>query len=191
VEEAVGLAAEVPCLSRTLIPMPDGWSSPLLDFSTADIPEATDTRVGDLSLKRNVGLLLAHLVGWRGVLFLDDDIRDLSPRTVLRAAGALRPGWATGMIAEDFPDNSVVCHALRLSGAPQGVFVSGSALAVDTTTVAPSFRRSTTRTGCSHTTGCGVAGSRRAASYGRLRTVPSRAPAGRCGRSSATCWPRG
>jgi hypothetical protein len=135
VEEAAGLAAEVPGLRRTLIRIPDGWSSPLVEFGTADIREATDTRVGDLSLKRNLGLLLAQLVGWRGVLFLDDDIRDLSPRTVLRAAGALRPGWATGMIAEDFPDNSVVCHALRLSGQPQEVFVSGSALAVDTTTV--------------------------------------------------------
>jgi hypothetical protein len=135
IKEAARLAAEMPGLAWTLVDLPAGWTSRLVDFRTAEVPAATATRVGDLSLKRNIGLLLAQLAGWRGVLFLDDDIRDLSPRTVRRAASALRPGWATGMIAEEFPDNSVVCHALRLSGRPQQVFVSGSALAVDTTTV--------------------------------------------------------
>ena len=104
----------------------------MLEFSTSEIPAATRTRLGDLSAKRNIGLLLARLVGWHGVLFLDDDIRDVSPRTVRAAGDALRPGRATGMIAADFPDNSVVCHAARLAGLRQDVFVSGSALAVDT-----------------------------------------------------------
>jgi len=35
------------------------------------------------------------------------------------------------MSVQDYPDNSVVCHARRAVGAYQDVFVSGSALAVD------------------------------------------------------------
>jgi hypothetical protein len=35
------------------------------------------------------------------------------------------------MSVEDYPDNSVVCHARREVGEKQGVFVSGSVLAVD------------------------------------------------------------
>ena len=131
-QEAAGLADEVPGLSWTLVDLHGGWRGELPPAGTAEMPEAATTRVGDLSLKRNLGLLLARAAGWQGVLFLDDDIRDLSPRTVRRAAAALRPGWAAGMLAEEFPDNSVACHALRLSGREQDVFVSGSALAVDT-----------------------------------------------------------
>ena len=35
------------------------------------------------------------------------------------------------MMVTDFPDNSVVCHAHRETGAPQDTFISGSALAVN------------------------------------------------------------
>lgn len=135
VEEAAALAVEVPDLDWTLVDLDGGWPGELLELGTSQIPEAVASRLGDLSLKRNLGLLLAHLAGWDSVLFLDDDIRDLSPRTVRRAASILRPGRATGMIAEEFPDNSVVCHALRLSGVRQDVFVSGAALLVDCSTV--------------------------------------------------------
>ena len=136
VAEASGLVDEVPDLSCTLVDLHEGYrNDQLLPFGTGELPEAAAARLGDLSVKRNLGLLLARLVGWRSVLFLDDDIRDLSPSTVRLAASILRPGRATGMTVEDFPDNSVVCHALRLSGRAQDVFVSGAALAVDTTTV--------------------------------------------------------
>jgi hypothetical protein len=139
VEEAAGLAEEVPDLAWTSVELPAGWSSELLEFSTSEIPQATRSRLGDLSTKRNIGLLLARLLGWRGLLFLDDDIRDLSPRTVRAAAYGLRPGRAAGMIPTDFPDNSVVCHAARKAGRRQDVFVSGSALAVDTRKITSFF----------------------------------------------------
>lgn len=138
-DEAAGLAVEVPDLSWTLVDIREDSASDLLRFGTGEIREASQSRVGDLSRKRNIGLLLAHLAGWRGLLFLDDDIRDLSPRTVRTAASVLRPGRAVGMVATDFPDNSVVCHALRLCGGAQDVFVSGSALAVDTTSIESFF----------------------------------------------------
>jgi hypothetical protein len=43
----------------------------------------------------------------------------------------LRSFSAAGMWVTDFPDNSIVCHANRVTGGSQDVFVSGAALAVD------------------------------------------------------------
>jgi hypothetical protein len=101
----------------------------------ADQSEVRVARLGDLSRKRNLGLYLAHLCSWRTLLLLDDDIRELSLRTVRWATETLPSGGVTGMLAQDFPDNSVVCHARRAAGLPQRVFISGSALLVDTTRV--------------------------------------------------------
>ncbi|GIM97934.1 hypothetical protein Ato02nite_097270 [Paractinoplanes toevensis] len=86
---------------------------------------------GNLSSKRNLGLLLGQLAGWRTVIFLDDDICGLETNAVQSAAKALSHHAAVGMPAVDFPDNSVVCHANRRASRRQDVFVSGSALAVD------------------------------------------------------------
>lgn len=132
--EAAGLAREVPGLSCTLVDLREGWTSELLEFRTSRFEAATRRRNSDLSTKRNIGLLLARMSGWRRILFLDDDIR-LDADLVRGAAGTLRPGRATGMRALDFPDNSVVSHALREVGVDQDVFVSGSALLVDTSRI--------------------------------------------------------
>lgn len=90
-----------------------------------------------LSTKRNIGLLTARMAGWDTVLFLDDDIRGIGPDAVRLAAGDLDPGGmgpasAVGFAVRDWPDNSVACHANRLAGGEQDVFVGGSALLVDT-----------------------------------------------------------
>jgi hypothetical protein len=83
-----------------------------------------------------VGLVLARMLGWQRIFFMDDDIRDIDA-TELRSAVSLLAGdehyYSVGMPANEFPDNSVVCHARRAIDKPQGVFVSGSALAVDCT----------------------------------------------------------
>lgn len=92
-------------------------------------------RNSDLSIKRNTGLLLARLLGWERIFFLDDDIRGVSADTVLSTVsllGSADNGYrAAGMSVEKYPDNSVVCHARREVGERQNVFVSGSALAVN------------------------------------------------------------
>jgi hypothetical protein len=92
-------------------------------------------RNSDLSMKRNTGLLLARMLGWERIFFMDDDIRAVSADTVLSTVsllGATDGGYRTAaMSVEEYPDNSVVCHARREVGAYQGVFVSGSVLAVD------------------------------------------------------------
>jgi hypothetical protein len=92
-------------------------------------------RNSDLSMKRNTGLLLARVLGWERIFFMDDDIRSVSADTVLSTVsllGAADGGYRTaGMSVAEYPDNSVVCHARREVGEYQGVFVSGSVLAVD------------------------------------------------------------
>jgi hypothetical protein len=86
-------------------------------------------------MKRNTGLLLARMLGWERIFFLDDDIRSITADTVLAAVsllGADDRGYRTaGMAVDKYPDNSVVCHARREVGEFQDVFVSGAALAVD------------------------------------------------------------
>jgi hypothetical protein len=85
----------------------------------------------DIARKRNVGVLLARLCGWRTVMFLDDDIRELSASAASRAAGLTACFQAVGFEISHYPDNSVVCHAHRLSGGKQDVFPGGSALVID------------------------------------------------------------
>lgn len=88
----------------------------------------------DTSQKRNLGLLLARLYGWRRVVFLDDDI-EIPDHEDLRMAAWLTEEFAAVGLAIDrnlpsFPDNSVVCHAYRDAGGDQGMFPGGGALAV-------------------------------------------------------------
>lgn len=125
----------------TVIEIPTGYSHEFFAFETSEwirekLPAACAVRDSDLSVKRNVGLVLARMLGWQRIFFMDDDIRDLDG-AMLRSTVSLLAGdgsyYSAGMSADEFPDNSVVCHARRAIGEFQGVFVSGSALAVDCT----------------------------------------------------------
>ncbi|GAA3686836.1 hypothetical protein GCM10022224_059720 [Nonomuraea antimicrobica] len=103
------------------------------DFETTAIVKGTKfERATDLSAKRNIGLLLSHVMGWERVVFLDDDIEVGGHEDVMRAAALLDRYDAVGMHIGGFPDNSVVCHAHRLAGGDQDSFVGGGALAVET-----------------------------------------------------------
>lgn len=125
----------------TVIEIPAGYGHEFFEFETTDwmrkeLPAVCDVRDSDLSVKRNVGLVLARMLGWRRMFFMDDDIRDLDA-AMLRSTISMLAGddhyHCVGMSADEFPDNSVVCHARRAIGEFQGIFVSGSALAVDCT----------------------------------------------------------
>jgi hypothetical protein len=100
---------------------------------------ANAERSSDLSMKRNIGLVLARLRGWSKILFVDDDIHPLSPRDVSRFSGSLDRNPVAAMASRYFPDNSVVCHARRLAGLGQDVFVGGAVLGVNTQHPAVSF----------------------------------------------------
>ncbi len=112
-------------------------------------------RPNDVGRKRNQALLLARSLGWRSVLFLDDDIFDVEDgrgrrkerfrRTLdapsLRAGvaaveqGALAVGWA----AKDFDDNSVLCRIAAWTGSTQDQFIGGGALLVRVDADVPYF----------------------------------------------------
>jgi hypothetical protein len=116
-----------------------GFTHPLLPLTADPDADVRDRRHGMLSTMRNIGLLMAKMLGWSGVLFLDDDISGLNVDAVLCAARGLGGLAAVGFPIHTFADNSVVCHANRLSGADQAVFVGASALLIDTSRPFPFF----------------------------------------------------
>jgi hypothetical protein len=140
-DEVRALLAEHKLADSAVVDMPPECRNWILaDFETTrwvhDSGESVcGTRNSDLSRKRNTGLLLARMLGWERIFFMDDDIRWISADTVVSMAsllGAANHGYRTvGISVRDYPDNSVVCHARREVGDRQGVFVSGSVLAVD------------------------------------------------------------
>jgi hypothetical protein len=91
-------------------------------------------KLSDLSLKRNLALALARMAGWQRILFLDDDIRDIEPDDVRTAAALLDSHPVVALENAGFPDNSVVCHALRRVQTPLGItqdsFIGGGAMLV-------------------------------------------------------------
>src|SRR5215472_9028520 len=87
----------------------------------------------DTSAKRNLALMLAYLLDWQRIAFLDDDIEVPRSGDLRNAAGLLDTYNAVGLSIGGFPDNSVVCHAYRLIGGDQDSFIGGGALAVETT----------------------------------------------------------
>ncbi|MBO3751343.1 hypothetical protein J5X84_35165 [Streptosporangiaceae bacterium NEAU-GS5] len=112
----------------------------LPDFAAdALLSDSPFWRGTDLATKRNAGLVLAKLMGWRRIVFLDDDIEVGSADELAKAAALLDRFEAVGMRIGGYPDNSVVCHAHRLTGGNQDSFVGGGAIAVEVTKNPPFF----------------------------------------------------
>jgi hypothetical protein len=126
----------------------DRYVDPRVDLIAIDVPEQAQLRLPELgtsrllagtifeqrsdqSTKRNLGLMLSHMLGWERVVFLDDDIRVPDPGDLSKATGLLNIHAAVGLRIGGFPDNSVVCHAFRDAGGDQGTFVGGGAMAVE------------------------------------------------------------
>jgi hypothetical protein len=68
--------------------------------------------------------------GWRRIVFVDDDIT-LYWQDIDRLAYQLDSHQIVGMACREFPDNSVMCHARRLAGFRQDVFITGAVLGVN------------------------------------------------------------
>jgi glycosyltransferase involved in cell wall biosynthesis len=134
--EEVNALAAAKRLSRVLaIDLPLSYTHKLLNFASSgitrgELPAVCENPNGDLSTKRNLGLLFARMMSWERIFFMDDDIRNVTPDDLRATTAMLGRYRSAGMRVTDFPDNSVVCHAHRQTGAPQDVFVSGSVLAV-------------------------------------------------------------
>ncbi|MFC3739458.1 hypothetical protein [Paractinoplanes deccanensis] len=130
-EEALRLAGHLDAAVLTV--GVDGTLARLLpSFDTDRLLRANGFgTTSDLSLKRNLGLVLARGLGWRRVLFLDDDIHVEEPEQLHRAAALVDRFRAVGLANSGYHDNSVVCHAYRAVGGRQGTFIGGGAMIVD------------------------------------------------------------
>ncbi len=140
-EHVAERVAQVPGARSLIIQIPLGWMHSGFPIRTSD-PEfrlANADRESDLSLKRNLGLLLARLHGWNKVAFLDDDITLSDIDNITRLAWQLDRNQVAGMVVPEHPDNSVVCHARRLAGLFQDVFLTGAALGVHCNSLPLSF----------------------------------------------------
>jgi hypothetical protein len=95
-------------------------------------PAAAERIDVDTNRKRNLGLAAARMTGHLWVLFMDDDVTDLTATQVKRALGHLRTDrTVASWPCQVFPDNSVVHHARRdFLGLEQDVFLTGGALLV-------------------------------------------------------------
>ena len=79
-----------------------------IDFATSEDEELSAASPGwnrDLSMKRNLGLVLARLLGWRRLMFLDDDIYRVGEKDVAALAAALENHSVSALIPKRYPDN--------------------------------------------------------------------------------------
>lgn len=103
--------------------------SPLPELATRRLlADGPFRRRTDTPGKRNVALALVKMVGWKRVLFLDDDIDIVDAAEVRRAAALLDSYEVVGLDNTGFADNSVVCHAHRDTGGRQGTFIGAGAM---------------------------------------------------------------
>lgn len=116
------------------IDVPELTGLRLPDFETTRLTAGTIfERKKDTSAKRNLALMLAYMLDWQRIAFLDDDIAVPESGDLRNAAGLLDTYNAVGLSIGGYPDNSVVCHAFRLIGGKQDSFIGGGALTVETT----------------------------------------------------------
>jgi hypothetical protein len=132
VEDAARRVSRTPGARSLVIEVAEKWNHPgiLSRTSAQAFQNASGNRGSCLSGKRNLGLLLARLQGWNKIAFVDDDITISRLDHVARLAAQLEEHQVAGMRVLHFPDNSVVCHARRLAGLVQDVFVTGAVLGV-------------------------------------------------------------
>jgi glycosyltransferase involved in cell wall biosynthesis len=132
VDNVVEQVSKSPGAKSLVVEISESWNHPGLPGRTSSLAflKASNHRQSDLSAKRNIGLLLARLRGWSKIVFIDDDITSLENADILRLARQLEYHQVAGMVIKKHPDNSVVCHARRLAGLWQDVFVSGAVLGV-------------------------------------------------------------
>jgi hypothetical protein len=107
---------------------PEGIS--FLTSTDEELLAVSSGQTRDLSTKRNLGLLIAKMLGWQRLMFLDDDISGISKAGIDALAAGLNNHKVSVLIPEWFPDNSVACHAYRLGGGKQGKFASAGGMGV-------------------------------------------------------------
>jgi hypothetical protein len=141
VEQVAQRVARTPGARALIVDIPSSWKHPKFPTGTSagEFQTASADRRSDLSAKRNLGLLVARLHGWNKITFVDDDVTLSQTDNIARLAGQLDEHQVAGMVVRRHPDNSVVCHARRLAGLAQDVFVTGAVLGVHCNSLPLSF----------------------------------------------------
>jgi hypothetical protein len=141
IDQVARRVARTPGARSLIVPIPPGWTHPKFPTRTsaAEFQRASGNRESDLSAKRNLGLVLARFHSWNKVAFVDDDVALSQTDNIARLAGQLDEHQVAGMLVRRFPDNSVVCHARRLAGLNQDVFITGAVLGVHCNSLPLSF----------------------------------------------------
>jgi hypothetical protein len=126
------VSKQQPRAKSLVVKVSEKWNQPEIPTRTSApaFQAASGHRDSNLSAKRNLGLLLARLHGWRKIAFVDDDITFAGSPSMRRLAAQLDQHQVAGMRVREYPDNSVVCHARRHAGLEQDVFVTGAVLGV-------------------------------------------------------------
>ena len=101
-----------------------------LTSTDEDLLTFSSGQTWNVSVKRNLGLLIAKMLGWERLMFLEDDIYGISKAHVDALAAGLNNHHVSVLIPDSFPDNSVACHAHRLGGGKQGRFAGAGAMGV-------------------------------------------------------------
>lgn len=109
---------------------PDPLGTKFKTSSNPELAAASSARTRDLSMKRNLGLVLARMLDWKRLMFLDDDIYGITRDDVAALAAGLSDHSVSVLIPDKFEDNSVVCHANRLGGGQQDKFASAGGMGV-------------------------------------------------------------
>ena len=134
-QDEVIAAASATDVEVCAVDLPVHSAAPLggISFLTSTDEEVlafSSGRTRDLSAKRNLGLLIAKMLGWERLMFLDDDIYGISKAQVDALAAGLDNHNVSVLLTEEFPDNSVACHAYRLGGGEQGRFAAAGGMGV-------------------------------------------------------------
>jgi len=85
----------------------------------------------DLPLKRNYALFLSRQKGYKAVLIIDDDIRNVDHSCTRMGTNLLNSYKVSGCLVTDFPDTSVLGHLERVAGQEVFPFLSGSFLFIN------------------------------------------------------------
>jgi len=131
--EVIRMAEDIGIKAYALDLPADGLTPREIAFDTSEDEElaaASSAATRDLSTKRNLGLVLARMLGWQRLMFLDDDIYGISEQDVDALAAGLSDHSVSVLIPDEFPDNSVVCHAHRFGGGMQGKFAGAGTMGI-------------------------------------------------------------
>ena len=101
----------------------------------------------DTSHKRNLGLVLSHMMRWERIVFLDDDIHVPNPDHLRQAVGLLDTYNAVGYLSGDFLTTRLSVMPTARSAAPTKRSSAAVRLQWIYHDVVPFFRTSITRTG--------------------------------------------